>query len=414
MNILFLTQYYPPEVGAPQNRLSELAVRFHLAGHRVEVLTAMPNYPLMRVYPKYRRKWYVREEMQGVTVHRSTIFVRQSASVSTRLLTYFSFVFTSFWTGWTRLPRFDIIICESPPLFLGISGWLLTKLKGARLLLNVSDLWPESAEKLGLVTNRLFLSLTGSLERFLYRHSDLISGQTQGIVGSISSRVPDKPVFWLKNGVDLMLYSPGRGRPGWREEQGYSAGDFILFYGGIVGHAQGLEVVLQAAVKLRDDPHLKFVLAGEGPVKTDLIRLAGEWGLTNVRFLPLYPKERMADVIREIDAAVVPLKKLELFRGAIPSKMFEHLAMGKPVLLGVEGEAYDLFVEQGRCALPFAPGDAGDLVRAICKLQNDPALRKQLSGNAYIYVSEYFNREKIFSEFQQFITKHLDLSEPAR
>ncbi|TSA27546.1 MAG: glycosyltransferase WbuB [Bacteroidetes bacterium] len=411
MRILFLTQYYPPEVGAPQNRLSELAYRFRKAGHPVEVLTAMPNYPFMRIYDGYRGKWYKREEVEGIIIHRAAIFVHRSNSVTGRLLVYFSFVFSSLWTGLIHLKRFDLIICESPPLFLGISAWILKKSKRARMLFNVSDLWPESAEKLGLVTNRCFLRMAGSLERFLYNHADLISGQTQGIVHSISSRIPGKPCFWLKNGVDLSFYFPGSGKAGWRGEHGFSDEDFIVFYGGILGYAQGLEVILKAARMQFADTTLKFVLAGEGPLKQELMDLAEEWELPNITFLPAYPKERMPDVIRAIDVAVVPLKKLDLFQGAIPSKIFEHLAMGKPVLLGVEGEAKELFVEQGRCALAFTPEDADDLVRVIQQVRNDPGLYDRLSKNAYIYVSEYFDREKIFTDFQHFIDKHLRFSE---
>ncbi|NQV02916.1 MAG: glycosyltransferase, partial [Bacteroidia bacterium] len=409
--ILFLTQYYPPEVGAPQNRLSELAIRFRRAGHEVEVLTAMPNYPFMKMFDGYHGRWYIREEMDGIIIHRSAIFVRQSQSIVVRLMSYFSFVFSSIWVGLFNLKRFDLIICESPPLFLGISAWVLKKFKGAKLLFNVSDLWPESAEKLGLVTNRFFLRISTSLEEFLYSHSDLISGQTQGIVRNISSRIPQKPVFWLKNGVDLSFYSPGKGKPGWREELGYKKEDFIVFYGGILGHAQGLEVILKAALELSYDPSLKFVIAGEGPLKRELMDQAKQMELSNITFLPAYPKSQMPDVIREIDLSIIPLRKLDLFKGAIPSKIFESLAMGKPILLGVEGEAKALFIDDGRCGIAFTPEDATSLMEAIRKLHSDKVLYNELSENAYIYVSKNFNRDKIFIDFQQFIQLHLHATE---
>lgn len=408
MRILFLTQYYPPEVGAPQNRLSELVVRFHHAGHHVEVLTAMPNYPSMKVFHGYRGKWRVKEEMDEVTIHRSAIFVTQSQSLLLRLLVYFSFVFSSLWVGLFNLKRFDLILCESPPLFLGISAWILKKFKGANLLFNVSDLWPESAEKLGLVTNRFFLRISRSLEEFLYRGSDLISGQTQGIVATISSRMPQKKVFWLKNGVDLSIYSPGKGKPGWREECGFAPDDFIVFYGGIMGYAQGLEVILKAAHEFEAGEKVRFVLAGEGPRKQDLMDQAVNRKLTNVTFLSAYPKNRMPDVISEIDISVIPLRRLDLFRGAIPSKLFEVLAMGKPILLGVEGEAKTLFIDQGNCGIAFIPEDAGSLSKAVRQLHRDKDLYKELAGNTYLYVSENFNRDQIFLDYQQFIQSNLD------
>ncbi|MBN1199454.1 MAG: glycosyltransferase family 4 protein [Bacteroidales bacterium] len=408
MKILFLTQYYPPEVGAPQNRLSELAVRFHRAGHHVQVLTAMPNYPSMKVFPGYRGKWHVREAMEGVTIHRSAIFVTKGQSVPLRLLVYFSFVFSSLWVGLFNLKRVDLIICESPPLFLGISAWIMKKIKGAKLLFNVSDLWPESAEKLGLVTNRFFLKISRLLEEFLYRGSDLISGQTQGIVANISSRMPQKKVFWLKNGVDLSVYSPLKGNPGWRKELGFTPDDFIVFYGGILGYAQGLEVILKAAREVAAGETVRYVLAGEGPLKQALMDQAVSWELTNVTFLPAYPKNRMPDVISEIDVSVIPLRRLDLFRGAIPSKLFEILAMRKPVVLGVEGEAKTLFIDQGHCGIAFIPEDAGSLAEAVRRLQCDKDLYNELAGNAYLYVSENFNRDQIFLDYQQFIQSNLD------
>lgn len=385
-----------------------MAIRFHQAGNHVEVLAAMPNYPFMKVFDGYKGKWYIREEMDGVIINRSAIFARQSQSVTARLLVYFSFVFSSIWVGLFNLKRFDLIICESPPLFLGISAWILTKFKGAKLLFNVSDLWPESAEKLGLVTNRFLLRISKSLEEFLYRHSDLISGQTQGIVTNISSRMPQKEVFWLKNGVDLSFYSPGKGTPGWRAELGFTPDDFIAFYGGILGHAQGLEVILKAAQELAHESRMKFILAGEGPLKRDLMDQAVKMELTNITFLPAYPKSRMPDVISEIDISIIPLRKLDLFQGAIPSKIFESLAMGKPILLGVEGEAKTLFIDDGRCGIACAPEDPKSLTAAIRKLYSDKALYDELSGNAYFYVSKNFNRDKIFVDFQQFIQQHLD------
>ena len=407
MKIVFLTQYYPPETGAPQNRLSELAIRFVAAGDEVQVLTAMPNYPFMTVFPGYKGKWYVREEENGVIIHRAAIYTKKSKSLFIRLLNYFSFVFTAWWIGTTRLPRVDLIICESPPLFLGITAWLLKRNKKAALLFNVSDLWPESAEKLGLVTNRTFLKMARKLEEFIYRKSDMISGQTQGIVKDISHRFPDKPIFWLKNGVDLAFYDPAQATRKWREEQGFSPDDFVLFYGGILGYAQGLEVILQAADLLRDHENILFVIAGDGPLSEELQATASRMSLSRVHFLPAYPKTKMPEVIAGIDASIVPLRDLPLFRGAIPSKIFESLAMKKPVLLGVLGEAHELFVERGGCALPFTPEDPRSLADAILRLQGDPETHQTLSENAYLYVSEAFDREKIFADFQNFISNQL-------
>ncbi|HQQ93095.1 MAG TPA: glycosyltransferase, partial [Bacteroidia bacterium] len=185
MNILILTQYFPPEVGAPQNRLFELSVRLQKLGLSITVLTAMPNYPQMEIYPAYKNRSYMFEEMQGLKVHRSSIYVSRSKGILHRLRNYFSFVISSARTSSKLPPRFDFLICESPPLFLGYSAMYLARKKKAKLIFNVSDLWPESAEKLGVVKNTLLLKMAYRLEARLYRRAALVTGQTQGICQNI-------------------------------------------------------------------------------------------------------------------------------------------------------------------------------------------------------------------------------------
>jgi glycosyltransferase involved in cell wall biosynthesis len=407
MKILLLTQYYPPEIGAPQNRLSGLAVRLRKMGDEVTVLTAMPNYPHQQIHEAYKGKKRVVETIDGVPVHRTRIFVRKSRSVFLRLLNYFSFVWSSYWYARKRLGGFDLIICESPPLFLGITAMCLKKVKKCRLLFNVSDLWPESAEKLGIITNRILLNMALNLEHRIYRKSDLITGQTQGIIADISGRFPGKPFFWLKNGIDTDRFFPRSEGSGWRTEFGFDPRDFLVFYGGILGYAQGLEVIIRAAGMLLDIPRLKFVIAGEGPLKVELMAMAQKDKLSGISFLPAFRGERMPEVIDSIDAAIIPLRKLDLFRGAIPSKIVENLAMKKPILLGVEGEAKEIFIDQGKCGLFFTPENAEELAGSIKIIMNDKTLYNQLSENAYAYVREHFSRDRITKEFRQFILHHL-------
>ena len=406
MKILILTQYFPPEVGAPQNRLFELAVRLQQKGAEVSVLTAMPNYPQMQIHDGYKGKFYKYEEMNGLQIHRSWIYVSKSKGIFKRLLNYFSFVKTSFWVGWFKLGKFDYILCESPPLFLGITAYLLKKLKGAKLIFNVSDLWPESAEKLGLVTNRFFLKLATKLEEFLYRKSDLISGQTQGIVKNISSRFPHKTVYWMPNGVDLNYYNIGSVTSNWRNENQFDQDDFILLYAGIIGHAQGLEVIIKAAEKLKGNSHIKFVLLGSGPEKEKLQLLKKELKADDVFFFDAVTKKEMPAIITAIDVSVIPLKRLDLFKGAIPSKIFECLAMKKPILLGVEGEAKELFIDEGNCGLAFIPEDPSDLAAKIEELYKNRNILEQLGENGYKYVQQKFTRDKIANEFWEFINKN--------
>jgi glycosyltransferase involved in cell wall biosynthesis len=398
MKLLILTQYFPPEVGAPQNRLYELALRLESKGIDISVLTAMPNYPQMIVHKEYKGKCYCKEDMNGLKVHRSWIYVSKSKSIIPRLLNYFSFVFSSLWFGLFKIKKQDVLLVESPPLFLGITAYLLSRAKGAKMIFNVSDLWPESAEKLDIIHNKTLLSLATKLEEFCYRKSSLITGQTQGIVRNINTRFPNKKVYWLKNGVDIKFYDVNKTLSesnAWRKANGYSDEDFILFYGGIIGHAQGLDIILNAAKILEYKPGIKFVMLGSGPEKERLLALKEELKLNNLEFYDAVPKSKMQEIIMDMNATIVPLKRLDLFKGAIPSKIFENLALKKPILLGLEGEAKELFIDEGNCGLSFEPENTEDLVKQILVLYNDPELSKQLGENGLKYASENFNRDKI-------------------
>lgn len=395
MKIVILSQYYPPEVGAPQNRLSELAVRLKSLGADVRVITAMPNYPHMKIAEGYHGKWRVEEQIDGVPVTRCWIYVPQSKSIVPRLLNYFSFVFSAFWIGCFRMKRSDFLICESPPLFLGITAYLLSRLKRTPMIFNVSDLWPESAEKLGLVRNKLLLRMSTALEEFLYRKSILIMGQTQGIVQNIKSRLPRKEVYWLPNGVDISLYDPKQITAQERVVHGLKNTDKVFFYGGIIGHAQGLDVILKAARLLQHHSDIKFVLLGEGPEKERLQQLRTEWTLDNVIFIDAIPKTLMPSFVAMIDCAILPLRKLDLFKGAIPSKVFENLAMEKPVLLGIDGEAKTLFIDEAKAGLYFEPENEQALADAVLFMSQNADESMKLGKRGREYVSEKFERNKI-------------------
>lgn len=400
MKLLILTQYFPPEVGAPQNRLFELAVRLQKLGVDITVLTAMPNYPQMDIYEGYKDKTYVYEVIEGLKVHRSSIYVSKSKSIINRLRNYFSFVISSARVGKAKLENFDFLLCESPPLFLGYSAMRLAKQKKAKLIFNVSDLWPESAEKLGVVNNKFLLKLAYNLEEKLYKRSCLVTGQTQGICHNINERFPAVKTYWLPNGVDLGYYNPSKIEPGiWREKNNFAKEDVILLYAGIIGIAQGLEVILNSAKNFINTPNIKFVFIGSGPEKDKLLQLKAEQNLTNVFFLDAISKKEMPSVLRSVNAAIIPLRKLDLFLGAIPSKIFENLAMEVPVLLGVNGEARQLFIDKGNAGLYFEPENSEALTAAILKLIEDKEMALQLGRNGRHFVNEYFNRENIAQNF---------------
>ncbi len=398
MKVILLTQYFPPEIGAPQNRLFAMARALRENGADITVLTAMPNYPEMRVHEGYRRRWKMKEVVGGIPVVRAWIFVSKGRGIVARLLNYFSFVFSSLVVGLVNLRKSDILLVESPPLFLGITAMWLARAKGAKLVFNVSDLWPESAVQLGLVRNRALIALSTWLEMRCYHRSALITGQTQGIVEDIRRRCPGQRVVWVPNGADLdalTTAAPGAGHADPRKEFGLAPGTLLFAYAGIIGHAQGLEVVLQAAALLAGKAPVAFLLIGEGPERERLMNLADQLKLTNVRFIGRMPRTQLIALLRGMDGVVVPLRRNDLFKGAIPSKIFEAMALSKPVLLGVEGEAKQLFIDGYGAGLAFKPEDPADLAMQVMRYVKEPPLMASHGANGLRCVATDFNREVI-------------------
>jgi glycosyltransferase involved in cell wall biosynthesis len=402
VRILFITQYFLPEIGAPQNRISDLALRLSDAGHCVTILTAFPNYPEGCVLEAYRRKFRMIDHWCGLRVVRTWIYATPSKGFIPRLCNYFSFVFSSIILGTRAAGPQDVVVVESPPLFLGLAGLFVSRMKRARLVFNVSDLWPESAVALGVIRNRALIRLAGSLERFIYERSDLISGQTRGIVSNIAMRMPLKPVYLLTNGVAAVrFHSAGamnRKEALLRLEPSLE-GKLVVGYAGLHGLAQGLETVLEAAMLLSNCGHIAFVLVGDGIEKPRLKDMAGKLSLTNVFFLDSQPKEEMPDILSGFDAALIPLKRLDLFKGALPSKMFEAMAAGLPLIVMINGEARAL-METAEAGLHVEPENPQALARAIGALAADPARRRQLGENGRRFVVHHFDRAVIAKRFE--------------
>jgi colanic acid biosynthesis glycosyl transferase WcaI len=392
MRFGILTQYYPPEIGAPQVRLSELAACLTRRGHEVTVLTAMPNYPAGRIHDGYAGLWR-RENMAGANIIRTAIYPSRALGIR-RLASYGSFVASSSALGALMLPGLDFLMTESPPLFLGIAGYWLSRLKRARWIFNVSDLWPESAVRLGAVREGWALSTAFALESACYRRAWLVSGQSQEILEDITRRFPGVPTWHLANGANPEVFSPAARSPEARRKLG--GGSCIALYAGLHGIAQGLDQVLRAAVMLRDIAGLRIVLMGEGPEKAALVRAAKERGLANVGFLDPVPRAEMPALLASADIALVPLK--DYLPGAVPSKIYEAMAAAVPVVLAGDGEAAAI-VRRSRSGVVVPPGDADRLALAIGELAGDEARRRDLGSAGLRAALGEFNRREILDRF---------------
>ncbi|WP_291632267.1 glycosyltransferase family 4 protein [Clostridium sp.] len=402
MRILFLTQYCPPEVGAPQNRIFEFAKGLKQLGHEVTILTALPNYPKGEIFDGYKGKKVFLEEIEGIKIVRTSIYATKSKSFTKRLRNYLSFTFSSVFQGYKYIERQDFIITESPPLFLGWSGYILSKLKKAKFIFNISDLWPESAVKLGVLNNKLFIKLSVWLEEFCYRKASAVTCQTQGILDDIVGRGFDKnKVHLITNGVNTELFKKEKRDEDFRREIGIED-KFSLCYAGIHGIAQGLKVIINAADIVKDIKDIQFVFVGDGPEKQDLINMVKEKKLTNVTFVPLQPKVNMPKIVASMDAAIIPLRKLQLFEGALPSKMFETLCSEVPIIMAVKGEAERL-INNAQAGIVVEPENSEDIAEAVIKLYNDKELRGKLGENGRRYVKENYNRDTITRKLEKIL-----------
>lgn len=370
-----LTQYFPPESGAAQVRLKEVAKGLQRSGHQVTVVTAFPNHPSGVIPPNYRGHWRMKDEVDGIPVWRTWIYPVQRGRFWKRLLNYFSFVFSSFW-GLSKVGKQDILFFESPPLFLGITALIYGWLTRTRIIMNISDLWPESAVALGLVNSRWMIKAAEGLEKLLYRKAWKISTQTEGIRDSLLQRgVPKEKVTFLPNGVNLELFAPRERDAEMARTLGIKEDDFVLIYAGTMGYAQGLESVIHTAVLLKDKPNVRFLFVGDGTEKPMLEALVQEKGLANVIFVDFQPVQEMPRYFSLSSASIVPLKKNKLFEGARPSKMFPALGSAVPVIYSGEGEAAELVLSSGG-GVVVAPENSQELAQAILELQKNPNRRE--------------------------------------
>ena len=403
MKVAILTQYYPPEIGAAQVRLSALARGFVRRGHQVTVVTAMPNYPAGRLQPGYHGLWR-REQQDGVSVIRSFVYPTQRTDFAHRLTNYFSFVFSSAVFGSFLLREADYLIVQSPPLFLGLTGIWLSRLKGTRMVFNVSDLWPESAVRLGVLrTDSTAYRLSAGLERLCYRQAWAVSGQSHEIVADISRRFPHCRTVHLSNGVDTETFRPASPTTAAKQLLG-SDGRCVVLYAGLHGVAQGLELVLDAADALSPDGGLNIVLLGDGPHKAKLVRRVQESTARAVRFLDPRPHAEMPGVLAAADVVLVALARH--IPGAVPSKLYEAMSSGRPVVLIADGEAAQIVRKHG-AGLVVRPGDLAGLVRALRTLAADAGLRRRMGANGRAAAVRNFDRTQIVGRFIDFLEQHL-------
>ncbi len=397
MKILYVSQYFPPEMGAPAARVSDLSRYWAQERHEVTVLTGFPNHPTGVVPEDYRRRFrrlIAREKMNGVNVVRTWLLPFPNRRTYERILNYSSFCLSAAGTGlFTQRP--DIVIASSPQLLVGLSGWWLARCKRARFIFEVRDLWPESLAAVGVGNaNSLVYRALAGIAGFLYRNADHIVVVTPAFKEYLVRhwRVAPERISVIENGVEAELFSP-RMESDLRTELG-ADGKFVVSYIGTMGNAHGLQILVEAAAQLQNSaPDIMFLLVGEGAEKEQLVSLVRSRGLTNLRFVDQQSREKIPAYICASDACAVLLKKNEIFKTVIPSKMLEFMSCARPVILGVEGQARKI-LEEARAGICIEPGNPSELKQAILRLAGDEQLRETLGRNGRRHVLQNFSRRQ--------------------
>lgn len=398
MNILILTQYFPPEFGAAASRNSEHARFWAEAGHHVEVCTGMPNYPAGVIHEAYRGKRYVREERDGYTVHRAWIYATPNRAVWRRALASLSFLVSGLFCGLFACCRADVVIASSGPFFVGPLGWLISVFKRAAFVFEVRDLLPQQAIDVGMIRNPAVITVLTAIETFLYRRAKRIITVAPASAQALIARGFDAgKIATIENGIRSDFFVPAGRENAIREEYGWQD-RFIAMYIGAHGVSQGLFTLLEAAERLTDLEDVHFVFVGDGADKPRMMEYAREHQLNNVTFLPLQDKERMPAFYAAADACFVPLRKGDYFRINIPSKIFEIMASARPVILGAEGQALEILRAAGG-GVSVPPEDAAAFAGAIRQLHGDPAFAASLGTHGRAYVIEHYDRRRKAAQY---------------
>lgn len=392
MNILFLSHYFYPEGNAPATRVYNFCREWVKEGHKVTVITCAPNVPNGKVYSGYKNKLYQIENMEGIKVIRVWTYIAPNSGTSKRIINYLSYMISSIVAG-IFIRKIDLVISTSPQFFCGWAGLILSKLKFKRNILEIRDIWPDSIIAVGAMKKSPLIHMIKWLEMKMYKYSTKIVTVGEGYKRELIQKgVDPSKISVVSNSVDSKTFYPRPPSPDILQNNPECKNKFICSYIGTIGMASGLDVVLKASEKLQKLPepsNIHFLLIGSGAILDDLKSKASNRHLKNISFLGLQPKHSIPDYIAISDIILVHLKKQDLFKTVLPSKMIEAFAMSKPILLGVEGFAKEL-LEKAQAGVSMEPENEDELIQQLKNLKDQPENLITFGKNGLNYVEHHF------------------------
>lgn len=370
-------------------------------GHEVTVVTCVPHHPMGKVYPNYENKILQKERIDGINVVRLWTYVTANKGTVKRTVNYLFYMLMTVFAA-PFLTKADIVLSTSPQFFNGLAGFFVSRIKKAPWVLEVRDLWPESILAVGAIKNRNIIHILTGLERFAYRKADCIVTVTDSFKYYIAQLgFPENKIEVVKNGVDLsQFHRVGNGESNVRDPQ--LRDKFVASYIGTIGMAHGLDTLLEAAKILKDETNIVFLIVGEGADRSRLEERVRIERISNVHMLGQLPKNEVRRVLAHSDVVLVLLRKLKLFKTVIPSKIFESMAMGVPIILAVEGESQKI-VEDSYSGLVVEPENAKEIAFTVSCLSKNREKCNFLAENGPKFVADNFNRDDLARRYEEIL-----------
>lgn len=402
MKILLLHQYFLEENDPGGSRWNEISKAWANLGHDVTVLAGMMHANGNEKLPQYKGKYFVKKKQGNVNVLRSHVSESYNTGFAGRLWGYFSFMFSSFWGGTFKVKgKFDVVIVTSPPLFVGVSGYLISKFKRVPFVFEIRDLWPESAVDTGVLTNKAIIKFAYAIEKFIYKKARLINVLTPAFYETLNTKknVSKEKLLMIPNAADFSLSEKLLNEFDTNEFRKKLGIDdrFVITYVGAHGVANHLQQILEAGKKL-EDTNVLFLLIGQGMQKEKLIKLANEMEVKNVKFIDPVPKIEVFKYILASDMGTSVLKNVETFKTVYSNKTFDYMSCKKPILMAIDGVSRAL-VEDAKAGSFVIPEDPESFNKIIREYLKNPSRLKEEGENGYIYARKNFDRELLSKKY---------------
>ena len=399
MNIAFYSHYFAPEIGAPSARVRELSLEWLRQGEQVDVVTGFPNHPTGKIYDGYKKGLYFHENMNGIHVHRQWTYFAPNAGFLRKTLGHISYLPACRWIGNKRIRSPDATVGTSPTFFAAMAAAACAKRYRVPFVMDVRDLWPAAITELGVIKNRIVVDWLERLELSLYHRATRVVTVTDAFRENLLSRgIPPDKVEVVPNGADVDYWQPGDRNNRLRNTLGLQE-SFVVLYIGAHGISHSLHKIIQAAAKLSHIPAIRFLFVGEGAEKNKVVDEAQRLGLDNVQFIDAVEKSAVRDYYQLADVCLVPLRNVPLFETFIPSKIFEIMAMARPIVASVAGEAAQI-LERSGSALVVPPEDVAGIAGSIEHLHCNRAECSERGNSGRQFVEEHYSRKALANKYR--------------